>query len=445
MSGRDGRLSSGSRAGSAAVTATAAVVAVSLVLSSCHAGTSTPSPPAPSPVTSPAVAVTEDTTVLVLLPADETPGGHGNAPLLDVLDRRYAHRVSFQNTEVPSGNWEGSRAQTADVLPFGEHGGDESLADDAAAGRVRDLTGLYDELGLGAVWPSDLRDLLATDGRLYQLPLYANRTNLLWASRPVLRRAGLDPDATYSCVDDWIDALRKVAAAGEQPLALDTSQLQAALLENLLLADLGPAAYRGLWDGTTDWAGGGVSQALDQLRTIVGVVGKPGKSGRGPYSVLSDDAAFVVTSDRLAPEIAAVDSSVNGMNGVTVDVGHQVMPGTAGTFAFVADTYAWDARSTHDQGARAWFETVSSVEGQTAVVTQRSGVPVRTDVDPASFDQDTRAAIGEWADDQLVPSAMFGGPLAPRISAAFTRAASQVVRGRLTPRELQTRMTGVIR
>jgi len=417
-------------------------MAVAAPLAACHGGSGASTPA--SVRSEPPVTVAAATPVVVLQPWGEMQDAGALLALEDVLDRRYGHRVTLQNPVVRSGVWEASRSFPADGFALGRHGGPDDPADDAAAGEVRDLTDLYDELGLAKVWPGGLFDALATDGRLYQLPLDVDRTNLLWSSRPVLRSAGLDPDVTYTSVEEWIAALRAVRAAGEEPLALGTTTEQATLLENLLVADLGAEGCRGLWDGSTDWSGPGVTRALEQFRTITGIADLPREkdAGADAGAVVDDKAAFAVADDSLAALATMVDGTVRGMVGTEVDVRRQVMPGTAGTFVFAADTYAWDARSTHEDGARAWFETVSSVEGQTAVTTRRGGIPVRTDVDPVPFDDDTRAELADWREDALVASA--AGYTATPAAGAFTKAAGRLARGLLMPQELQSRMTEAV-
>ena len=70
----------------------------------------------------------------------------------------------------------------------------------------------------------------------------------------MLESAGLDPADPARDLDDWIDDLQTLQDAGvEHPLALGTDWTQLQLFENVLIADLGPDAYSGLWNGRPAW------------------------------------------------------------------------------------------------------------------------------------------------------------------------------------------------
>ena len=312
-----------------------------------------------------------------------------------------------------------------------------------AAGDACTLDGLYDDLGLAAVWPAGLRDRLAVDDHLDAMPAVADRTNLLWSNRMVLAAAGLDPDATYATVDDWIAAMRKVQAAGAVPLTLGYAWTQALLAETVLLADLGPERYDGLWDGTTDWAEGDVAHALGQVATIA-AMSNDDRDQRDwtddARSLAKGKAAFMVMGDWAREELARC-SAVAGRDYTVAPV-----PGTSGTFAFITDSFVWAGSVRHPAATRAWFEAMASGDGQGAVALSHGGVPVRTDVDPAPFDPFFREQITDWRHDALVLSHSVDHQSPGEVETLLRDQVAAFVSGTTTAEEFAAAMTeGVAR
>jgi len=354
----------------------------------------------------------------IVLPADQSPvdvmplwadgtGHQAFNALARTLDLRYEGKVSFHDM-VASGTRDDLVDPSRHLDALGTRAGRAGAAD-VALGRVQDVSGLYDELGLGAVWPAGLKDDLALDGTLYALPYVVARTNLLWSNRAVLADAGLDPDATYATVRDWIDALHAVDDAGEQAIVVGTDWTQLLLFEDLLLSEAGARGLADLWAGRGDWNGPAVARAIADLREILDLA-------NDDRATLYDDdlgsrvgkgkAAFAVMGSWIA-EVVGEHHRVAGE-----DYGVTAVPGTVGSFAFTEESFGWGATSTHPDGARAWLETTSSGPGQRAVArVARGRIPVRTDVDPAGLTALQRSLMADSRTDDLVLSAVDGGPL----------------------------------
>ena len=69
----------------------------------------------------------------------------------------------------------------------------------------------------------------------------------------------------------WEAAARKLQAAGITPLAFGNTQpwVSWQLFEVVLVGTLGPEKYAGLWNGTTDWRGPEVRQALQNFEMMM--------------------------------------------------------------------------------------------------------------------------------------------------------------------------------
>src|SRR5699024_10719631 len=85
----------------------------------------------------------------------------------------------------------------------------------------------------------------------------------------VLEDAGVDPSAVPADIDAWISDLQKVEDSGVTALSVAAPWTQVNLLETVLMAELGPDAYKGLWTGETDWAGADVTAALEDFETLM--------------------------------------------------------------------------------------------------------------------------------------------------------------------------------
>ena len=104
---------------------------------------------------------------------------------------------------------------------FQAHAGAE-LQDYIDAAQVEDVSDLYEEFGLTEAFPQDLLDRLTVDGAIYSVPANIHRANVVWENPGVLEEAGLDPEAEYASIDDWIEAMEGEAWRGQTPLSVAT-------------------------------------------------------------------------------------------------------------------------------------------------------------------------------------------------------------------------------
>jgi glucose/mannose transport system substrate-binding protein len=333
---------------------------------------------------------------------------------LDALVTIFAQQhpeVTFVNGSVAGGAGSAAKDLLQSRLEAGDppdtfqaHAGAE-LTDYIEAGRLQDISALYDEWELRQAFPADLVERLTVDGKIYSIPSNVHRANVVWANPQVLSAAGLDPTATYASIDEWVEALEAVQATGVTPLSLATTWTQVHLLETVLLAELGPDAYTGLWDGSTSWAGPEVTAALEDFETLLGFSNADRAGLDWPdatQQVIDGDAAFNVMGDWA---VAAFEESgkVRGIDYVDFPV-----PGTAGVFDFLADSFVLPVGAPHPAGAQAWLETVSSSDGQMAFSVAKGSIPARGDVSSEPFGDYQRSAMESFLVDRIVPSLAHG-------------------------------------
>ncbi|MCV2394846.1 ABC transporter substrate-binding protein [Actinotalea sp. M2MS4P-6] len=341
-----------------------------------------------------------------------TSGGEkaGLDGLVSVLAEKYPN-VEFINGAVAGGAGSAakdllqSRLQANDPPDtFQAHAGAE-LDDYIAAGQVEDISDLYTEFGLTDAFPADLLDLLTVDGAIYSVPANIHRANVVWANPSVIEAAGLDPTATYATMADWFTALDAVQASGKTALSIATTWTQVQLLETVLISDLGPDAYNGLWLGETDWTGADVTAALEDFQKLMSYTNTDRDGLDWPDAlgmVTSGDAAFNVMGDWAAGELDA-ESLTAGTDYIYFPV-----PGTDGIFDFLADSFTLPVGAPHPDGAKAWLDVVGSLEGQTAFNKAKGSIPARTDADPMEFNEYQQSAIKDFGSDTIVPSLMHG-------------------------------------
>jgi glucose/mannose transport system substrate-binding protein len=309
---------------------------------------------------------------------------------------------------------------------FQAHAGME-LQDYIDAAQIEDVSDLYDEFGLTDAFPADLVDRLSSDdGAIYSIPSNIHRANVVWANPTVLEENDIDPAAEYADLDAWIADLEKLEAAGVTPLSVGTTWTQVHLLETVLLASLGAEAYNGLWDGSTDWEGAEVTAALESFETLIGFTNDDRDGLDWPEAtqlVIDGSAAFNVMGDWAVAAFEEQDKALG------TDFTAAPVPGTDGTFDFLADSFTLPVGAPHPDGAKAWLETVGSLEGQVAFNQAKGSIPARTDADPADFSEYQRGAIESFSNDTIVSSLAHGAATPVATLNAISDATSKFTTG----------------
>lgn len=309
---------------------------------------------------------------------------------------------------------------------FQAHAGME-LQDYIDAAQIEDVSDLYDEFGLTDAFPADLVDRLSSDdGAIYSIPSNIHRANVVWANPTVLEENDIDPAAEYADLDAWIADLETLDQAGVTPLSVGTTWTQVHLLETVLLADLGPEGYTGLWDGTTDWEGPEVTAALEDFETLMGYTNDDRDGLDWPEAtqmVIDGSAAFNVMGDWAVAAFEEQDKVLG------TDFTAAPVAGTDGTFDFLADSFTLPVGAPDPDGARAWLETVGSLEGQVAFNQAKGSIPARTDADPADFSEYQQTAIESFGNDTIVSSLAHGAATPVATLNAISDATSKFTTG----------------
>jgi len=342
-----------------------------------------------------------------------TEGGEkaGLDGLVATFEQQYPNE-KFVNGAVAGGAGSNAKAVLASRLQSGDppdtfqaHAGAE-LKDYIVANQIQDLSSLYDEEGWTKVFPQGVLDAITSDGKIYSVPANIHRANVVWANPTVLQKAGIDPKKVPADIQAWIADMKTLKDSGvEFPLAVATDWTQVQLLETVLISDLGPDGYVGLWDGTTDWSSSDVTAALNDYKTLMSYTNtdrsgldwpdslKYVTDGKSAYNVMGDWAAGTLIDEGL----------VENKDYVWFPV-----PGQANVFDFLADSFTLPVGAPNETGAKDWLKTVGSAEGQKAFNTKKGSIPVRTDANPSDYNSYQQAAMKAFAKDTIVPSLAHG-------------------------------------
>jgi len=283
---------------------------------------------------------------------------------------------------------------------FQVHAGAE-LLDHIDAGQVADLTADFASWGLREALPDGLVDGLTVNGKIYSVPAGVHRANVVWTNDQVLSDAGiLQPPKSLT---ELVGNLEKLRAAGvESPLALGRDWTQLMLLEAVLISDLGPQRFTGLFTGATGWDSRAVGKAIEHYATILKYSNKDRDSLDWPQAqrlLIDGKAGYQLMGDWAAAELEA--DSFTGYETF-------VFPGNGTAFQWLADSFTLTTGAANPDGARCWLRTVASPEGQQAFNARKGSIPARTDAPTTGFTDYQIDAAADWRSGTPVPSCAHG-------------------------------------
>lgn len=257
--------------------------------------------------------------------------------------------------------------------------------------------------GEGTVMPQSLKDLLTYKGHMWTVPMNIHHGNVLWVNKKIFADNNLTPPTTW---DEFFTAADALKAKGIVPLAMGGSGGWEVSLpfESVLISELGPAGYKGLFDGTTKWSDPKVAQALDLYKKVL------------PYTnadrtALSwDQAVALVIQGKAAMNIMGdwADGEFLKANKTSADYTGIPAPGNKGTFLLISDGFALPNQAKNKDNAVNFLKLITTKEAQGAFNIKKGSICSRTDCDYSNFDDYLKSSAAEFQTDAIVPS-VFGG------------------------------------
>jgi glucose/mannose transport system substrate-binding protein len=243
-----------------------------------------------------------------------------------------------------------------------------------------------------ALFPTIL-ELIQHRRHVVAAPLGIHRVNTLFYNRALFTRLKLAPPQTWN---EFEAVAQRLRAAGVQPLAQSSEPWQvAALFENLVLAESGPAFYRELFVRRNPAAAADArtAQALQRLRTIKGWSALDER----PWTEIvrqfaRRQAGMMIMGDWAKSELAEQGFALDG------DFGCAAAPGTGKYHLYSVDTlgmFAGDYRHMPAQEKMARLLVTPALQLDFNAL--KGGVPVRRDADPARMDSCARASWTTFA------------------------------------------------
>jgi glucose/mannose transport system substrate-binding protein len=339
-----------------------------------------------------------------------TGGGEaaGLNAMIKVFDTSYPE-IEFVNAAVAGGAGTNARAVLSTRLQAGNapdswqgHAGQELIGTYVKAGQIEPLNDLYQKNGWLDVMPKTLIPLISQDGNIYSVPVNIHRANMLWYNPKILEKYNIKVPAT---LDEWFQAMDTLKANGMTPLSMGEQWTAMHLMETIFLSTLGSTQYNHLWAGTLGWDSPEVKQAIENYKKVLTYVNSDSTSltwQDASQLVVNGDVAFNVMGDWAEGYFKELKKEP------LKDFGWTPVPGTAGTFQFLSDSFVLPVRAPHRQAALAWLNVAGSREGQDAFNPVKGSIPARSDADRSLYDLYLQSAMDDWAKDTIVGSLTHG-------------------------------------
>jgi len=287
---------------------------------------------------------------------------------------------------------------------FQVHAGHELIDTWVVAGKMEPVTFIFEDNGWLDSYPPGVIDVLSYEGEIWSVPVNIHRSNVNWYNKEVFASNGITPPTTF---EEFFEVAETLEAAGVTPLALGDNGIWAAthLFENVLLGTMGPEKYIGLWNGTTDWSGPEVAEALDNFTRMMGYANTDHAAlswDQAAQLVADGDAAMTIMGDWAQGYFTSI--------GLTADqeYGWEPSPGTGGVFMMLSDSFGLPKGAPHYDSAVEWLTVAGSQEGQDAFNPLKGSIPARTDGDRSLYDVYLLSAMDDFASNDITPSLAHG-------------------------------------
>ena len=341
-----------------------------------------------------------------------TAGGEAEAlaALIEIYRERYPD-VEVMNSTVAGGGGSQARGVLASRMVGGNppdtfqvHGGAGIIGTWVVDDFMAPVTHILEDNDWMDVFPEDVIDIISYEGEIYSIPVNIHRSNVMWYNTAIFEDNNLDPPET---LDEFFAVAEELQGLGITPLALGGTDgwEPTHLLESVLLAELGPEAYRGLWDGTTAWDGSDVRAALATFVDMLDYI-NPDQSAitniDAAEYVAEGEAAMTVMGDWVHGFYLAIGLEPGE------DYGWMPTPGTQGNFIMLTDTFGLPKDAPNPTHVERWLTLVASREGQDTFNPIKGSISARTDADRDKYDVYLLSAMDDFARDSIVPSVAHG-------------------------------------
>lgn len=380
------------------------------VLAACSVPAPTAAPAKPAEVAKPAAPAAASGKLEIF--SWWTNGGEveGLNAIYDIYKKKYPS-VEIINAAIAGGSGAGGNAKA--VLKtrmlggdppdsFQVHLGRELIDTHVVANRMESLNDLFKSEGWDKAFPQGVIDLASDKGQAYSVPVNIHRSNVIWYNKKLFEQAGVS--AAPKTWDEYFATAEKLKAKGiaMATMAGSGAGFSAHEFENILLAQLGPDKYAGLFTGATSWSDDKVKSSFDTLKKMLDY-SVPG------YAALQ----WGDTDELLVTGKAASHIMGDWMNGYYkskkfTDWGWAPAPGTDGVFLALSDSFGLPKGVKNKDNVINFLKVCGSKEGQDAFNPLKGSIPARKDADLSKYDDYQKKAISDFATNKIVGSIVHG-------------------------------------
>jgi glucose/mannose transport system substrate-binding protein len=297
------------------------------------------------------------------------------------------------------------------------------------AGRIVDVSDVYERTGLDRTMPPALLDAATYRVKAWGVPTGSHRGNVLWFNQRVLRDAGVAAPGPGYTPEAFGNDLAKVAASGRTALCLGGKDRFTAveLFENTLLGVIGTDGWSRIRDDSFDWRGSQLRQALARFGQIVSRA-DPNAGGltwdQAAKKLATGECAFLSMNDSVYGELVA-NKVAEGK-----DFGYVPYPGTTGAYLAIVDTFVVSAAARDGVNAIKFLETVADPKTSLEFNKVKGSVPIRNDVDVASLPAYQRQASESLWHDRILLSITHGELMSSEFQVAIYDAVASFVQSK---------------
>lgn len=287
---------------------------------------------------------------------------------------------------------------------FQVHLGHELTDNHVVAGRMLPVDHIYKDEGWDKVMPKGVIDIASHQGKPYAVPVNIHRANVLWYNTKIFESVGVT--AAPKTWDEYFAAGDKLKEKNIPLIGVaeNAPGFYAHVTECILLSVLGPAGYRGLFDGTTKWSDAKVTESLQIAAKLIGYA--------------NPDFASTAWGDINDLFVAGKVASIlmgDWTPGVLWSKGFKdfkwvASPGTAGWYNMLSDSFGLPKGVKNQAAAEDWLKVCGSKEGHEQFNFVKGSIPARTDCDVSKYTEYHKDAIKDWTDPktEIVPSIVHG-------------------------------------
>jgi len=286
---------------------------------------------------------------------------------------------------------------------FQVHAGQELIGTWVVAGRMEDLTFLYEEEGWMNVFPAGLLKLLSTDEGIWSVPVNIHRSNVLWYVPENLNKWGVKVPATWQ---EFLEIAPTLQAKGVVPLSLGENWTATHLWECVAVAAMGPEKWDQLWAGKLSWKSPEVIEAWKLFGEVIKYTNADAPSlswQQATDMVVQGQAAFNVMGDWAAGYMATTLKLEPG-----VGFGWAASPGTNGLFVMLSDSFGLPVGCPNRENAIAWLKMLGSREAQDIFNPLKGSISARIDSDMSLYNKYLQSAAADWRTNVIAGSLAHG-------------------------------------